>query len=198
MNMRKFSKYSDDELMEIIRDESRRSAAAFDALYEKYSTKLNTFCIFKTNRIEDAEELFEDTWLKFLDAVKKGTNVRGVLPYLYTIARTGAIDRFRRDNNSNRPLLDYKDFEQMEEIVSPLDLQLQIENDNMIEIIKASLDCLDEIYKETFVLQWFGGMSQQEIAEITGTTVANVKVRSHRAMTKLIKLLKPYLADAVK
>ena len=198
MNMKKFSKYSDDELMEIIRDDSRRSAAAFDALYEKYSTKLNTFCIFKTNRIEDAEELFEDTWLKFLDKVKKGTNVRGVLPYLYTIARTGAIDRFRRDNNSNRPLLDYKDFEQMEEIVSPLDLQLQIENDNMIEIIKASLDCLDEIYRETFVLQWFGGMSQQEISEITGTSVANVKIRSHRAMTKLIKLLKPYLADTVK
>ena len=71
MNMKKFSKYSDDELMEIIRDDSRRSAAAFDALYEKYSTKLNTFCIFKTNRIEDAEELFEDTWLKFLDKVKK-------------------------------------------------------------------------------------------------------------------------------
>ena len=95
-------------------------------------------------------------------------------------------------------MLDYKDFEQMEEIVSPLDLQLQSENDNMIEIIKASLDCLDEIYRETFVLQWFGGMSQQEISEITGTSVANVKIRSHRAMTKLIKLLKPYLADTVK
>lgn len=191
------NKYTDDKLTRIIADDDKQNALAFEVLYERYATRLNSYCVFKSISSEDAEELFEDVWLKFLENIRKGVKVESVIAYLFTIARTLAIDRYRKENSRKNLKIEYMDATDIDSYLSQLDLYQEIENSNLMEIIRTSLDCLDDIYKETFVLQWFGGLNMKEIAEITGVSVSSVKMRSHRAMQKLTNILKPYINEEI-
>ena len=47
----------------------------------------------------------------------------------------------------------------------------------------------------TILLLWDAGLSYQEISEITGQSLAAVKVHIYRAKEKLRKILSPYLEE---
>lgn len=196
--MKDFRKYSDNELMDIIGSERADANIAFDAIYERYSCKLNAFCTFKTNSKHDAEELFEETWLKFIDYVRAGRKVLNVLSFLYKTAKNLAIDNFRKVNAVRQVKIEYTD--DLEIFTNEIEHQLinDIENKEMISIIKSLIDNLKETYKTAFLMQWFGEMSYKEIADELGISPENAKMRCHRAMQELIKVLKPYYADVIK
>ena len=62
-------------------------------------------------------------------------------------------------------------------------------------VLTAAIESLPEGYRTVVVLRDVEGLSMQEIAEITGLSVANVKVRTHRARLVLRKRLGAYLSD---
>ena len=68
----------------------------------------------------------------------------------------------------------------------------------MLDIVVRSLDLLEDIYREAFVLREFEGLHYDEIAKVTNTTVTNAKSRVFRAHKQLIKVLDPYLKDLSK
>jgi DNA-directed RNA polymerase specialized sigma24 family protein len=59
-------------------------------------------------------------------------------------------------------------------------------------MVRIAVSSLEEIYREAFVLLWFGGLTHKEIGEIQGVSTANAKMRCHRAMNEVVKILKPY------
>jgi RNA polymerase sigma factor (sigma-70 family) len=69
------------------------------------------------------------------------------------------------------------------------------EANELVEIIGIALDCLDDDYKEAFVLRYYSEMSYEEIAELTETTATNAASRVFRAKEKLKHLLAPYRVD---
>ncbi len=196
--MKEYRKYSDEELTEIIGSGAEDANLAFDAIYEKYSCKLNAFCTFKTNSKAEAEELFEDTWLKFIEFIRSGRIVTNVLSYLYTTAKNIAIDNFRKKNSVRKVKIEYTD--ELEIFTNDIEHQLinDIENKEMISIIKSLIDNLKDTYKTAFLMQWFGEMSYKEIAQELNISPENAKMRCHRAMQELLKVLKPYYADEIK
>jgi len=196
--MNEFHKYNDEKLLEHLKDGTPSRDLAFDVLFCRYSARLNAYCIFKSDNPLDAEEIFEDTWLKFLDRVQNGKIVTNILPYLYTIARTLIIDKYRKEKSGKTIGIDYKDFNELDALVNPFDFNLKSDNEELLTLVKFAVNNLDDIYRETFVLQWFGGLSQKEIAIITDTSIASVKMRSHRAMNEIIKILRPHLAETTK
>jgi RNA polymerase sigma-70 factor (ECF subfamily) len=193
--MNNYNKYSDEKLIEYLKEKSPVFDYAFDAIFNRYSAKLNAFCIFKTDNRQDAEEVFEDTWLKFLDRIKNGIELQNILPYLYTIARNLITDRFRQRNSNKYITIEYNDFSKLDEQMSSFNLDKQMDNQELMSLINIALNNLDEIYRETFVMFWFGGLSHKEIGVILEISVSAVKMRSHRAMNELTKMLKPYFAD---
>jgi RNA polymerase sigma-70 factor (ECF subfamily) len=50
-------------------------------------------------------------------------------------------------------------------------------------------------YKEAFVLREYEGLSYQEIAELTESSLSTVKIRIFRAKQKIREILAPYVAD---
>lgn len=194
--MKDMQKYSDNELLEMLRLESPMRDRSFDVIFNRYSSKFNAFCIFRSESREDAEEIFEDTWLNFLERVKKGFTPDNILPYLYQSARNLVIDKYRHKKSGKSIGIDYKDINDLENYVNPFDFSTQNDNEELISLIKVAVSSLDDIYKETFVMQWFGGLSQREIAEVIGISLSNVKMRSHRAMQELIKILRPRFAES--
>ncbi len=190
--MKNFEKYSDKELTKLINEGRREADGAFVALYNRYSEQLNAYCIFKAGNKSDAEEIFQDTWLKFLKSARDGKKIDTVLPFIYTIARHLCIDRFR-SKKSNTYISN--SLEGLEKLSDAFNLQTQIEKDDLISIITLGVNNLDDIYKETFVMHWFGGMPVNEIAEILGENAGTIKMRGYRAMKELIRILNPYVVE---
>lgn len=189
--MKQYDSYSDTELLETIKGSKPASDIAFKVLYDRYSSKLFSFCKFRTDDLRTAEEVFQDTWMKFYHAVRNNYPIRTPAAFLYASARNLIIDKFR----SNSSYLRIDDNFDMETLIEPLNLDLQIERDDLIRTINLALIELDEPKREAFALRWSSELSYAEISEITGDSEAAVKMRCRRAMEELIKILKPYFIE---
>ncbi len=189
--MIELKKYDDQKLLEFLREKNQMRDRAFDVLFNRYSAKVNAFCYFKCTNKSIAEEIFEDTWLRFLDAVQNGKLIENVLSYLYKICINLIIDRIREINSSKSLKIEYTDLNNLDTLVNPDEYFSKMENEELITMIKIAVDNLDEIYRETFVMYWFGGLSQKEIAEVLDISLGSVKMRNHRAMQEVVRILKP-------
>ncbi|HRK59713.1 MAG TPA: sigma factor-like helix-turn-helix DNA-binding protein, partial [Candidatus Kapabacteria bacterium] len=69
------------------------------------------------------------------------------------------------------------------------------EQQELLNLLTRSLELLDEDHREAFVLREYSGMSHGEIAELTGTSIANAKSRVFRAKQKIKSILLPYLKE---
>lgn len=190
--MADYRKYKDEELIELLKSSSPICDAAFSEIYKRYSDKLNAFCRFKSDNIREAEEIFQDAWMKFFNYARAGNRIDNIQAFLYKIARNISIDKFRA--KAGKQYLDTDNFD-WEQLASPFNLQSKIESDDLLRLISIGISNLDDKSRDAFVMQWFGGLSYSEIAEINDESSAAVKMRCHRALKELIKLLKPYILE---
>lgn len=193
--MADISKYSENELQTLIRNNHRLKEKAFECFFDKYSTEINAYCHFRSKSRSDAEEIFNDVWMKFLDYVSQGFTIQSVKSYLYLTARSLIIDRYRKENGARKIQIEYKNEDELELPENAFNLEQFLEKEEMMSLIKIAVETLDDKYKDPFMMYWFGGLTHKEIAEITDDKRENVKVICYRAMKKVIKTLKPYLVE---
>ncbi len=193
--MKDYSKYSDIELVALLKEDSRLSNHAFNAIYAKYSSQVNGYCIYKSNSAAESDDLFQDTWMNFFKSIKSGKSTNNILPYLFTIARNLSIDKFRKKNAKKNININFMEKELIEQLADPLNFEHDFEKDELSNLIKLAVNYLDDKYKETVVLYWFGNLTYKEIAEICNETQACVRTRLNRAFNRLAKTLKPYLTE---
>jgi RNA polymerase sigma-70 factor (ECF subfamily) len=191
--MKDYSKYSDIELVTLLKENGAISDNAFNTIYLKYSSQTYGYCIYRSESVEDAQELMQDMWMKFYNSIKSGKTTDNILPYLFKTAQNLNIDRYRRNKSikqiDTEPLNDYK----IELIADPFNFQNNIEKEEFNTLVKIAINNLDEIYKESVALYWFGGLLYSEIASIVNETEQCIRTRMYRAFKILAKLLKPYL-----
>jgi len=104
-------------------------------------------------------------------------------PWLFAIVRHKAIDTLRKQNSRQKITLQYKG---EQEILSQTNQQSEAES----EMVRGHLlDSLSEEYRVVLVLTKIIGFSVAETAEKLGISNSLVKVRVHRAIRKLGRLL---------
>lgn len=190
--MKDYFKNDDNQLIALLREDNPIKNEAFNVLYYRYAERLKSYCLFKTDNKEDAKELHQETWIKFLsivDSEKKNITLPAIL---YTIARTISIDKYRL---KNKHLVIYSDYFDYENIADSFDLHTKIENRDLLTLISVSLNELPEIYRESFILRWFAGLTFREISMIVGETEDCIKKRCLRAMDDILKILQPFIVE---
>ena len=65
----------------------RRDAAAFDAVYDAYRSRLFSFLLRSYRRREVAEDLLEETWLRVVASASDLRPDTRLAPWLFTVAR---------------------------------------------------------------------------------------------------------------
>jgi RNA polymerase sigma-70 factor, ECF subfamily len=183
-----YSTYSDEQLVAQLNEEKSKSEKAFTELYNRYSPKVHAYCLRVLNNREAAEDIFQETFIRFYQKIQtdhKQTNVPG---FLITIARNLCLN-YKRDNIPSVPI-ESDDF--------VLETSKGYENTELLNLITTALELLDFEYKEAFVLREYDGLSYNEIAEVTGVTITNAKSRVFRAKQKIKEILSPYLKDLCK
>ena len=167
-----------------------RRADAFEELYRRHSVAVAAIASRTvTDRgcaDEATQSAFLSLWRRAAQLELRSSSVR---PWLIIVARNAAIDAARRMHAVER--LDAPRSAAGETRL-PEDIVMQREAE---QAVHAALASLDDTQREALQLAFFGGLSQSEIAQVTGVPLGTVKGRIRLAMRRLRAILAPQTGD---
>ena len=166
----------DEELMLAYRD---GNTGAFDTLYARHRLRLYRFVLRSVKDRAVGEELFQEIWLRVIEARGRYAPRARFTTWLYTIAHNHLVDHWRK-RGLTLVTLDGDDAPG----TSP-DPADQAQARQSLERFAAALQGLPPLQREAFLLHEEGELSVAEIAAATGTNEEAAKSRLRYAMAKL-------------
>ncbi|MBP5320171.1 MAG: sigma-70 family RNA polymerase sigma factor [Kiritimatiellae bacterium] len=176
---------------ELIARFSAGDSAAMDRLIGRYRQTLFSWLVGMTGNRADAEDLFQDIWVKIIRNAGRFSNV-SFKAWMWKIARNVLIDfrRKRRAEVSLDAVDDEDDAPMVEQLVSPDASPAQrVELDDMTRRVMRAVAGLPAVQREVFLMRTQGNLSFAEIAETMGVPLNTALGRMHDAMNKLKKAL---------
>jgi RNA polymerase sigma-70 factor, ECF subfamily len=141
-----------------------------------------------------AEELTQDTYARALERIDQLRDPQAALAWLYRIATTVALDRLRQRRPSTVPLDTVAPVGDEVELTegrerAPSLLEGALESSEMSACVQGYLAALPDDYRIAILLHDAHGLSNAEIAELLGCSLATAKIRVHRARARLRETL---------
>jgi RNA polymerase sigma-70 factor, ECF subfamily len=177
-------KVQDSTLVEFI---MRGDEAALASLYDRYSAMLYAVLLRILKDAGAAEEVLQDLFLQVWRGAGGFDASRGTLAaWLLTIGRSRALSRLRVSRR--RELLCGPEEFSFEAVPSPHDLEDEVMRIQTGERLRRAIATLPLKQREAVELAYFEGLSQTEIASLTGSPLGTVKSRVRGATRALRKL----------
>ena len=151
-------------------------AAATD-LIERISPQLHRFFLAQSGSRADADDLLQETWLRIHKVRHTYRPGEPALPWFYAIARHIRVDHYRK---SVRTAVGERELEAMSK-----DAAAVPEESDRADELEALLAPLPESQREVIEMLKVAGMSLEEVARATSSSVGSVKQKVHRAYKKL-------------
>jgi len=138
---------------------------------------------------ENADDLLQETWLRIHRVRHTYRPGEPVLPWIYAIARRVRIDGYRRMRRIA-----------LHEIAMevPPDQPVQAEARDQAHEFDTLVAALPEAQRDVVTMLKVGGLTLEEVARATSSTVGAVKQKAHRAYERLRKLLEIEAEDGAK
>lgn len=182
------AKMSDIELYAALKLEKPGSEKAFAELYARYSPRIFAYCRRILGDYDRAQDAFQETFVKFFNSAQQDREMTNVPAYLLRIARNLCLN-MQRSNKGQISLEEYH---------LPLSYDISHDKMELLSLITQAMEMLPLDYKEAFILREYEGLSYQEIADMTESSLSTVKIRIYRAKQKIRDILAPYIADISK
>ena len=147
-------------------------AAATDLVY-RLSPRLHRFFMVQLASRRDADDLLQETWMRIHQVRHTYRPGEPVLPWLYAIARHIRVDHYRK---ASRTTGREGRLEDMPEMGAPPSATPDLE---------SLLKPLPESQREVIEMLKVVGMSLEEVARATSSSVGAVKQKAHRAYERL-------------
>lgn len=186
--MKDISTYNDQELMSLLKGNKKVREAAFSLVYDRYSSMIVAYCRMIIGSTEAAEDIFQETFIRFFNSINKNAEISNIAGYLRVIARNLCYNHQR----DRKPSLAIEDIELSNEIGE------NYEEKQLLELIINAVELLEEKYRAAFIMKEFDGMTYKEIADNESISYDNAKMRYLRAKRQIIQILDPYLKDIQK
>lgn len=183
---RQFEEYSDNELYYMLCEDKHTAERAFSELFSRHSPRIYAYCKRFIGNREEAQDVFQDTFIRFHQSASKDRIMTNVPAFILKIARNLCVNSKKRE----KAAVSYEDY-----MVVDFDSESHSDKSELLDLIKDALEVLPDEYKEPFILREYHGLSYNEIAEITGQQLSNVKIRIHRAKQKIKEILAPYMQE---
>lgn len=168
----------DEALMAAYRD---GDSAAFDTLYERHRASLYRFVLRGVKSRGLAEELYQDIWMRVIEARLRYSPTARFTTWLYTIAHNRLVDHWRRKE------LAAVEPEETEQVPAGVDADpaRRAEGRQDLERLARAIEALPRAQREAFLLHEETGMTALEIAAVTDSDPEAVKSRLRYAYAKL-------------
>lgn len=155
------------------------NAEAASALVCKLGPQIFNFYLRQVRSRSEAEDLLQEFWLRLHNACHTYRVHEPLLPWAFAIARRVQIDHYRR-------WMRVKRHELPSESLSHLPGAQRDESPSRLDDLLAPLPAAQ---KEVVLLLKETGLTLEEVARATGTSVGAVKQKAHRAYETLRKMV---------
>lgn len=164
-------------LMKSVKDGDEDALAQ---IIKEHYVMIYRYCYWKTQNSDIAQDITQDTFLKFVSHINTYSNYGKLQAYLYTIARNLCNDWYRKKKpislDTQNEIIDFSALDTINRIV-----------DNVT--LKQLIDKLPSAQQEVIILRYGQDLKLRDIATITGTTIFAVQYRLKTALLKLRKKL---------
>ncbi|TFG91510.1 MAG: sigma-70 family RNA polymerase sigma factor [Syntrophobacterales bacterium] len=145
--------------------------------YRAHKNKLFSYLMRLTGDYHLSSDITQETFARYLNRYRGEQNV----PLLYRIAKNALLDCIRKRKRETLLEEDHPDRSANQEQAATI-------REEYRRVISAMEELRDD-EREVLSLVLSGELSYQEIAELTGTSEANIKVKVHRARRTLKNIL---------
>jgi RNA polymerase sigma-70 factor (ECF subfamily) len=164
---------------------------ALEILIYRHKQKIYSFIYSKVFDSDVAEDIFQDTFIKVIRTLKRGTyNEEGkFLPWVMRISHNLVIDYFRKNNRM--PKFDNTDEFNIFSVLS--DASLNAENSIIKEQVETDVrrlvEELPDDQKEVLLMRIYEDLSFKEISDKTGVSINTALGRMRYALINLRKII---------
>lgn len=164
--------------------EHSETKQAFLSLYDAQADAVYRYCVYKISDQATAEDITQETFLRFWQFVRRGVWPANPRAYLFRLTRNLVIDWFRKKKSlSLEQLQGATGFDVADETVLPIVLQAEAGE------ARRALTQLDEVSRHAIERRFLHGWTPREIALETGESANVISVRINRALKQLRVIL---------
>jgi RNA polymerase sigma-70 factor (ECF subfamily) len=132
-----------------------------------------------------AEELTQETYVRALERLHQLRDPQAALAWLYRVATTVALNRLRQRRPATVPLDGDVLADEIARERRPALVEGSLERTEMSDCVDGYLAALPDDYRVAILLHDAHGLTNMEIAELVGCSLATAKIRVHRARERL-------------
>lgn len=156
-----------------------------EKLFEEYSDCIYRFCCNISDSLYEAEDLFQDTFLKAMEIEKKIMAVDNKRSYLIGIALRLEKNNRRKKARHRRIAPEARGFDREADVLEAIAMDEKSIEESFIEkeqidIVRQNIGQLEATYKIIASLYYGESMSIKEIAEIVKLPPGTVKSRLYK------------------
>ena len=169
------------DLRDLMLGYQRGEEPAVEVLFRSLSPLLWRYFLSSCVSRSDAEDLLQDCWMRIHRSRHTYSPEQPLLPWVFAIARHTRLDSYRsRRRRESRETL----------VASPPEMPAQAGTDRPeLDRLSGLLAQLPEGQREVLVMLKVTGMSLEEVARATSSTVGAIKQKAHRAYARLREIL---------
>lgn len=169
-----------ESLRRLILAAKKGDAEAFGAVYESLYTPLYRYTLSRCHDVELTNDICQQTFLRFYEALEGYEPDKTPLAYLFTVAKRLLINH--HEKKSSVPFDDVL-------LETTGDPSIDILEDSHVRLLAQSIDeylpSLTSDEQEVIRMHYYGELSHKEIGEILEKEEASVRKIKERALKKL-------------
>lgn len=164
---------------------------ALAVLIGRHKQKIFTSIILFTKNREQAEDLFQDTFVKIIDSLRRGKYYEDgkFLPWAMRIAHNLCIDNYRKKKRT--PVISKSDDYDIFELLGQSEgngMDKMIADETKTKVRKL-VDALPNEQREVVILRHYAELSFKEIAKMTNVSINTALGRMRYALINMRKMV---------
>jgi RNA polymerase sigma-70 factor (ECF subfamily) len=171
---------------DLIRQVKTGDTEAFSLLVERYQKPVFNLMYRMSYSQNDAAELTQDIFCRCFEKLADFQNTRNFFPWLYTLAMNHGKDWLRKQERSRNGLFLY---ENESGYHSPPTIPESLEKKQEVDNMQRALSTLSMEKRELLILRYNNDLTIVELGEIFNLSDSAVKMRIHRSLATLHKIL---------
>ena len=168
-----------------------KDCSLFEAVYEQHSVSVFRFAWSLTRDQGEAEELFQETWLRVVRNIKKIKQEETVKAWLFAIVANLHRDSLRRKKirrlflARERAAIGHTSREEGAPSGNEAVGESEEEKVDFSRAVLQAIECLPEKQRRVFILREMEGLKYEEIGEVLRMPLGTVKSLLFRAVRRL-------------
>ncbi len=178
------NRQGEGELPDLMVRYQRGDVTAAEELIRRLSPSILRYLVPSRLQKSDLEDLFQECWMRIHRSRHTYRAPEPVLPWIFAIARHTRLDGYRsRRRRESREIL----VANLPETSARFQRSPEPEQDEFYRL----LNDLPESQRDVLLMLKVSGMSLEEVARATSSTVGAIKQKAHRAYERLRLKLRP-------